>query len=341
MNKQNETFIHWIDIAKGIGIALVVIGHVFDKGDRYIFWFHMPLFFFVSGFLYKPDYSLLVYLKRKFFHLLVPYFSFLLLLSIPDYMKCYKMVKCGEASTMETFIPFTLKQLAGGRELYGWFDIFWFVTCLFLTQQIFNFVFHICKKRIMLVLYVVICLYITTIISNYAYFFRLPLFWGLNVVPMAFTFFFLGKIISEDIMFKWQVISVASILFVSCIVLSEYNVIHHEFRMKWAAYGIPGLNLLIAVTGIIITCYVARLLSNVGFLKVVLSEIGKASLVVMFLHQAFRQLIFDRLSNVENPFIITITLIISCFCMYKIVQFHHYTRVIFLGDFQRKDTKNS
>ena len=59
----------WIDAAKGIGICLVVWGHVvrgveasqIDVGvpvlrvlDYVIYSFHMPLFFFMSGILFKP-----------------------------------------------------------------------------------------------------------------------------------------------------------------------------------------------------------------------------------------------------------------------------------------------
>ena len=45
------------DRAKGIGITLVVLGHLFTYGSypfAVIFSFHMPLFFFVSGVLFNP-----------------------------------------------------------------------------------------------------------------------------------------------------------------------------------------------------------------------------------------------------------------------------------------------
>ena len=41
-----------IDVMRGIGILLVVIGHVFPAGKRvhtFIYSFHMPLFFIISG----------------------------------------------------------------------------------------------------------------------------------------------------------------------------------------------------------------------------------------------------------------------------------------------------
>lgn len=47
-----------ISIVKGIGIALMVIGHagIPEALRHWIYSFHMPLFFFVSGFLFKDSY---------------------------------------------------------------------------------------------------------------------------------------------------------------------------------------------------------------------------------------------------------------------------------------------
>lgn len=40
-----------VDVFKGLLIISVVIGHAFAFNDvRYIYWFHMPAFFMVSGF---------------------------------------------------------------------------------------------------------------------------------------------------------------------------------------------------------------------------------------------------------------------------------------------------
>lgn len=52
--------ITWIDNAKFLGIYLVVLGHSVSASDieyaairNFIYAFHMPLFVFLSGFLYK------------------------------------------------------------------------------------------------------------------------------------------------------------------------------------------------------------------------------------------------------------------------------------------------
>ena len=49
--------LNWIDSAKGLLILLVVLGHMSDiNGElkNWIFTFHMPAFFIISGYLYKP-----------------------------------------------------------------------------------------------------------------------------------------------------------------------------------------------------------------------------------------------------------------------------------------------
>ena len=49
---QNQKRIDWLDIAKGIAILCIIIGHSFGKNriGVFIFSFHMPLFFILSGY---------------------------------------------------------------------------------------------------------------------------------------------------------------------------------------------------------------------------------------------------------------------------------------------------
>ncbi len=73
--------IEWIDVAKGYGIILVVLGHCFNKGTilhNWIFSFHMPLFFLLSGYCFRLEKYTTVreLLKDKFSSLLVPYIKF-------------------------------------------------------------------------------------------------------------------------------------------------------------------------------------------------------------------------------------------------------------------------
>lgn len=51
--------IEYIDVFKGIGILLMVIGHI-GYGNivrTLIYGYHMPMFFFISGYLYDKSKS--------------------------------------------------------------------------------------------------------------------------------------------------------------------------------------------------------------------------------------------------------------------------------------------
>ena len=80
---MNETVekkrITWIDAAKGLAILLVIAGHTTDSGSfthNIIFSFHIPLFFILSGYTFKPSNSWADFFyrtKKDAIHLLIPY----------------------------------------------------------------------------------------------------------------------------------------------------------------------------------------------------------------------------------------------------------------------------
>lgn len=73
-----------VDIAKGIAIILVVIGHMnhfFSYEDlipTIIYSFHMPLFIILSGYVfnYHPEISQKEYICKRFGQIMKPYFIF-------------------------------------------------------------------------------------------------------------------------------------------------------------------------------------------------------------------------------------------------------------------------
>ena len=74
MNKR----ILWVDVAKAIGIYFIVLGHVLTTGTlrRWIFAFHVPLFFFLAGVTLKTNSTWMDFVKKKAKGLLIPYISF-------------------------------------------------------------------------------------------------------------------------------------------------------------------------------------------------------------------------------------------------------------------------
>ena len=79
MTKERLTF---VDTAKFIAIWMVIVSHSCMQSDvtKYLFAFHVPMFFFLYGFVYEQNSSHLSvkdYLKSKlpslFGRVLVPY----------------------------------------------------------------------------------------------------------------------------------------------------------------------------------------------------------------------------------------------------------------------------
>lgn len=71
----------WIDFAKGIGIILVIYGHIYFRPGWLNVWlcsFHMPLFFFLAGLTFKVEkyQSFAILIRTKFNQLIIPYFIF-------------------------------------------------------------------------------------------------------------------------------------------------------------------------------------------------------------------------------------------------------------------------
>ena len=63
----------YLDIAKGLGIIFVVWAHAKGPFSGYMYLFHMPLFFLISGYLYSENKSLKQFLVEKIKTIYVPF----------------------------------------------------------------------------------------------------------------------------------------------------------------------------------------------------------------------------------------------------------------------------
>lgn len=63
------------DIAKGIAIIAMIIGHLGMKHiNMIVYAFHMPLFFILSGYFLSAKDSFIHFIKKKFIGLIIPYY---------------------------------------------------------------------------------------------------------------------------------------------------------------------------------------------------------------------------------------------------------------------------
>lgn len=133
----------YLDMAKGIGILLVVIGHLQGKDIfalspyilpvcTWIFSFHMPLFFIISGMLihHKKDLEkdLKVLVKKRVRGIMIPYFCF---------SACYISVVLYALIIERSIVPGTLfVNLWYVLSTYG-MSVLWFLPTLFFGELLF------------------------------------------------------------------------------------------------------------------------------------------------------------------------------------------------------------
>lgn len=130
--------IYYLDIAKGIGVILMILGHVPDlsmPSRRFVTSFHMPLFFVISGMIIcateEDARNGREIFKRKFCSIMLPYFIFSVLSLLLEIF-CTGVLKNG---TWEVFREhlFATVCLSGA-------SVFWFLPALFFGEIIFLWV---------------------------------------------------------------------------------------------------------------------------------------------------------------------------------------------------------
>ena len=187
MEKTNKQRIAWIDILKGIGIIFFVLGHVIhnDMIFNWIYSFHMPLFFFAGGYLYKKDINIVRYIKHKFRSIMVPYFSFGLLVLMYWYF-IERKFRASSQTLGEAFLG-----LLSGEYQYLDFNVhLWFLPCFFLVVVIYNLLNCLFEGKWIMLISVVMAL-----IHSFV---ELPeLYWGAEKVFQYIIFFSLGRCLKE------------------------------------------------------------------------------------------------------------------------------------------------
>lgn len=131
--KRNDTFV----ILSAIGIILILLGHldfpILNMGGLFPYYsFHVMLFPFISGYFYKTadESNLPAYIKRKFIHLIVPYFVWNIIYGILATALHNFGMGIGENISLYnlTIAPF----LSGHQFMYQ--AASWFVPALFLLE---------------------------------------------------------------------------------------------------------------------------------------------------------------------------------------------------------------
>lgn len=146
---QNKR-IHWLDLAKGIGILLMMYGHFgYPFGSDWIYTFHMPLFFILSGILInirkenQMEYKELM--KKKVFSMMYPYAFYSMFFIVVATIELFVFRYNGLVSSIGDIKVYVLKTVLG----YG-IGTLWFLPVIFLGEMLFLFLIR--KKNFLIYL---------------------------------------------------------------------------------------------------------------------------------------------------------------------------------------------
>lgn len=285
--------IEYIDIARGIGILLVVMGHndfalVSPFAYQVIYSFHMPLFFFLSGYFINTTIGFWDFFKKRFNSLLKPFLFTLFLI----YFGSLSFGKMG----FETAILRIVKSLYGTGRYIDWVQL-WFLPHLFVVS-LYAFVFYALMKKVhhQYVRWAILLLTLGIAGLFLQSFYPFPLslagksyeLWGLpfslDLVLLSGFFFILGsetrQITSEQIFGNWVFLIVTG---TAMILLNIFFSARIDLNTR--TYESFVVNTAESITGILFVLAVSRQIElHAARLASFFKYVGRISLIILIFH---------------------------------------------------------
>lgn len=274
---------HFIDNARAFGIMLVVLGHAWldSAAVTIIYAFHMPLFFFISGALWRPGVTQegwRAFLAKQFRTLLVPYLFFGLISWVIMLAARQVLVPSGEVSSslVDSLAPLAY---GAGRRLREINGTLWFFTALFVTN-VYYFVLARLPNRALQII-------IATVVALAALAYRqhhndvLP--WNLDVAAVALAFLVVGQaLLGKQQEQHWRrpgvLAALGGLLAGACVVLTLQNPARVDMRSL--IVGSPPLFFGAAFAGVLATIWFAMIVPATRIAEAV----SKASIVIFPMH---------------------------------------------------------
>ena len=265
-----------IDVMRGIGIILVVLGHTY-RNSGMLYLFHMPLFFMLSGSVLnytRHKYSI----GRRFKGIMVPYFVFSILCFIywafvesnfrPIHHEALFGGYLGTFNIkVQQFINIFLA--VNSTNAYTYNIVMWFLPCLFVADLIYAKIKK--AKGLWGIIMAFIALY-------YLWVSKLPcLIWSLNIAVLVVPFVYIGHkgypiLIKQTSRIRsWNifVITIVGILFFVFLANQfniQSNIMGNIIPPFYSFYGM-------AILGSLVVFYISFLINNLNIV------VGGASLL--------------------------------------------------------------
>lgn len=270
-NNSYAERLDYIDIFRALGIILMVMGHIGfgSKFDKFIHAFHMPMFFWISGFFYKKrNIGLKEFTKKKFKTLLVPYCFWGIVHYIINLRWDNSLIPLIRLLTINT----------DGLPIAG---ALWFLTALFFTDV---FYFLLDKWNIK---WLIIPLVLVGSVADQTLPYPLP--WALSASFVGVGLFWFGNI-SRTYAEKLE--PLMNMSWISCLLtglVTGFIIFKNGYvNMRAGVYSfIPlfWINVLISIAvGISISKNIKKITKG-NLLEKILAAIGRNSIVYVCLNQ--------------------------------------------------------
>jgi fucose 4-O-acetylase-like acetyltransferase len=278
--------IEWIDAAKGLGILLIVIGHVYSVADPsplyvFLYAFHVPLFFFIAGLTYRfESRGLKHFIQKKFRTLMVPYL-FYSALGYLVYLVGY-WVAARAGLNLEQFSHGLFKPLIG--IVYGSLGDghllnapLWFVVALFCTLVVGHLLHRFVPSLAWRMCAALLLAATAQVIAPNV---KLP--FSLGPALVGLVFFEAGVAFHQRR--KWADDDTTGprwVLLIACLLVSLMSQVNGFVTVADNRLGHPGLFLVFAFSGLFM---VLALMQLMGARAHWLAWIGRYSLSILLVH---------------------------------------------------------
>lgn len=286
MEQRDNTF----DVMKGIGILAMVVGHspIPELLNKFIFVWHMPLFFLVSGYFFKPK-PTGKYIRSNARQLILPYAVTSLLMIL---LTAAKQLATGRGDTMTMTVAFLIGNGSLNNPTFSEYSIgaIWFLLAMFWCRCAYN------------------CVYVRTIdpivsggviltISSIATYIGTMVYMPTDILEglQALLFFHVGHIARQN---NLQEIRINGWTIALVAVLTGLSIHAGSMSMVRCYYGYWPVNCLAAIGMAIVIFHLSRRLKDNHFLV----WCGRVSMVILCVH--IIELTFLPLKTIHEIFVL-------------------------------------
>lgn len=272
----------YIDIAKGIGIIAVVIGHTCDPaGDlaKAVYHFHLPLFFILSGLTADTSRPLQSVFYRRGRSLLLPYIS-TVLVSYIYWLLIYRPLANDPNDPLligELILRSSL--FATGQLLPAWPEArpigpLWFLPALFVGQLMFSAI-----TRLRSVTHIwMACILVSSVGILLGQGLRMP--WSVDIAMAAQVFFAFGRFVLPELTDSLTKPTTTILCLCSVIIAflgSDLSINDRVYRNFFIAC-------LGACAGTLLVLQLSRFIEKWSLARASLSYVGRASIIILCFH---------------------------------------------------------